>query len=248
MRQITWLAGISRPEISFQICEISTKIKSATIADIKAVNKGARFVTSIPNSIMFPRLDPESSSVKMFADASYNNLPNGSSQGEHIVFLSDKSNNSCVVTWNSRSIKSCKIHISSRITCLFRRLWHSILDLNLAKEANIINVNTKISAYTDKQSLYNTVNTTNLVSNKRLQVEISSIHEIQNVNEIETIWLESKKKLGDVLTKKAATSFTLMETCQQGRLAIDKWHNNVEFFILNKNKKNSSTYYQIFEH
>ena len=105
MGQITWLTGISRPEISFQICEISTRIKSATIVDIKAINKGASFVTSIPNSIMFPRLDPESSSVKMFADASYNNLPNGSSQGEHIVFLSDKSNNSCVVTWNSRSIK-----------------------------------------------------------------------------------------------------------------------------------------------
>ena len=45
---------------------------------------------------------------------------------------------------------------------------------------------------------------------------------MKNVNEIETIWLESKKKLGDVLTKKAATPFTLMETCQQGRLAIDK--------------------------
>ena len=55
----------------------------------------ARFVTPIPNSIMFPRLDPESTSVKMFADASYNKLPNSGSQGGNIVFLSDKTNKSC---------------------------------------------------------------------------------------------------------------------------------------------------------
>ena len=52
------------------ICEISTMIKSATIADIKAIKKVARFVTFLPNSIMFPRLDPNYTSVKMFVDAS----------------------------------------------------------------------------------------------------------------------------------------------------------------------------------
>ena len=41
MGQLNWLAGISRPEISFQICKISARIKSATIADIKAINKVA---------------------------------------------------------------------------------------------------------------------------------------------------------------------------------------------------------------
>ena len=42
---------------SFQICEISIRLKSATVAHIKATNKVARFATSIPNSIMFPRKD-----------------------------------------------------------------------------------------------------------------------------------------------------------------------------------------------
>ena len=93
---------VNRESETYDICKISTTFKSAIIADIKAINKVARFVTSIPNSIMFPRLDPESTSVKMFADASNNNLPNGSSQGGCIVFLSDKSNNSCAVAWKSQ--------------------------------------------------------------------------------------------------------------------------------------------------
>ena len=91
------------------------------------------------------------------------------------------------------------------------------LILESAKEANIINVNAKISPYTDNQSLYDTVKTTNLVLDKRLRVETSLICEMQNVNEIETIWIESKKQL----TKKGATPLTLMKTCQQRRLAID---------------------------
>ena len=81
----------------------------------------------------------------------------------------------------------------------------------LGKEANIINVNNKICAYTDNQSLYDTDNTTNLVPDRRLQVEISSICEIQNVK----IWIEIQKQLSDVLMKKGATQFTLTKTCQQ---------------------------------
>ena len=85
----------------------------------------------------------------------------------------------------------------------------------MGKEANIINVNNKICAYTDNQSLYDTENTTNLVPDRRLQVEISSICEIQNVNKIEKIWIEIQKQLSDVLMKKGATQFTLTKTCQQ---------------------------------
>ena len=65
---------------------------------------------------------------------------------------------------------------------------------------------------------------------------------MQNVNEIETIWIESKKQLVDVLTKKVATPFTLIGTCQQGGLAIDNWENNVEFFILKKTTTKKKQY------
>ena len=84
----------------------------------------------------------------------------------------------------------------------------------LGKEANIINVNNKIRAYTDNQSLYDT-DKTNLVPDGRLQVEISSICEIQNVNKIEKIRIEIQKQISDVLMKKGATPFTLTKTCQQ---------------------------------
>ena len=82
----------------------------------------------------------------MFADASYNNLPNGSSQGGHIVFLSDKSNSSCAVSWNSRRIKRvARSTLAAESLAFSEGCDKAYLILELAKEANIINVNTKIS-------------------------------------------------------------------------------------------------------
>ena len=55
--QFNWAADISRPDISFSICEASTKLKNVTIADVYYVNKIIRNVKSTKNCIKFPRLD-----------------------------------------------------------------------------------------------------------------------------------------------------------------------------------------------
>ena len=44
MRQLNWLANISRPEISFQVSYISSKTVDPTISDIKETNKIIKFV------------------------------------------------------------------------------------------------------------------------------------------------------------------------------------------------------------
>ena len=113
---------------------------------------------------MFSRLDPESTSIKMFADANYNNLPNDGSQGGHIIFLSDKTKNSSGVAWNSQRIKRvARFTLAAESRAFSEGFGMVCLISELVKEANIINVNTKISAYTNNQSLYDTVNITNLV-------------------------------------------------------------------------------------
>ena len=51
--QLSWLAGISRPDISFDSCQASTRIKNATVADVLVVNK---IVQKIKN-VLLPCLD-----------------------------------------------------------------------------------------------------------------------------------------------------------------------------------------------
>ena len=81
--QLKWLSGIPRSNISFDICNISTKV-NIKIQDIIELNKIVNCVKNKKNQILFASLDPNTIQLDM-----YNNLMGGGSQGCHIIFLTD---------------------------------------------------------------------------------------------------------------------------------------------------------------
>ena len=103
--QLYWVAGISRPGIGFAVCESSTKFIHATVGDIIYVNKIIRKVKNSRCFIQFPKLDLNNMKLQLFTDASFNNLPNGSSQAGQIMFLTDSKNRTCPLYWNSSKLK-----------------------------------------------------------------------------------------------------------------------------------------------
>ena len=103
--QLNWVAGISRPDISFSVCEASTKFKQATVEDVLYVNKIIKNVKNSINEISFLQLNLNNIELQLFTDASFNNLPNGGSQAGQIIFLTDDKNNTCPLYWNSSKIK-----------------------------------------------------------------------------------------------------------------------------------------------
>ena len=48
LRKLNWVAGMTRSEISFHVCEISTKIKTTAISDIISVKKVIKFIKNTP--------------------------------------------------------------------------------------------------------------------------------------------------------------------------------------------------------
>ena len=103
--KINWVAGISRPEISYHACEITTRVKNATITDIFTINRVIKFIKSTPSHITIPVKNLESLQLLLYSDASFNNLPDRGSQGRYIVFLCDKFSNSAPIAWNSTRLK-----------------------------------------------------------------------------------------------------------------------------------------------
>ena len=63
--QLTWLAGISRPEISFHVCVAACVSSSATVTDALHLNKVIKRIQSSASFITFPSLDFESISVRV---------------------------------------------------------------------------------------------------------------------------------------------------------------------------------------
>ena len=219
--QLNWLAGISRPEISFYVCEISTRVKSSTVADIIAINKVIKFVKSTPSFIKFPKMHIPSLRIDIFSDASFNNLPDGGSQGAFIIFLCDEYNNSTPICWNSTRIKRVARSTLAAETLALAEGCDSAFFLSqlLNELYKQTNTQTLINAYTDNLSLYETTQTTKQVLDRRLRVEISALREMSSKNEISIHWIEGSKQLSDVLTKKGASHQKLIDTLQDGKIS-----------------------------
>ena len=99
--QLNWIATVSQPQISFKVCQASTRVKEAMLADLIHINKVITKVQREQSYLHFPKLDLSSLHVRIHTDASFNNLSDGGSQEGHLVLLADASNSCCPIAWTS---------------------------------------------------------------------------------------------------------------------------------------------------
>ena len=79
--------------------------KNATVNEMVKANKVIKLAQSSSVDIVFPKMKSLNDLyIKVFTDASFRNLPDGGSQGGHVVFLTDGVR-SCPVSWHSQKIK-----------------------------------------------------------------------------------------------------------------------------------------------
>ena len=216
--QLNWLANVSRPEISFDVCFLSGKQKDATIEDLISINK---LITKVKNNrsfLLYPSLDLNNSYIVVYADASFGSLPNGGSQGGQIVFLCDKYQRSSPIGWNSsrlRRVVRSALGAETLSFCdgceLAFYIAHSTNALHPGHESGV-------QAITDSRSLYEHLGSTKQPTNHRLRLEISALREMVDEGEIHVQLVEGAKQISDPLTKRGASDKLLREVLQHGQL------------------------------
>ena len=215
------VAGMTRPEITFFVCETSTRVKYTAVSDLIAANKIVKFIQNTTTNIRIPNFDIEPLNIKLYSDASFSNLPNGGSQGGFIILLSDKYNNVTPIAWSSINLKRvARSTIAAEALALSDGCDTSYFVATLTKEIIFMKQHNDINieAFTDNRSLYETVHTAKPILDKRLRVEIAALREMCEKNELQISWIEKQHQLSDVLTKTRASPKTLIETIQKGKL------------------------------
>ena len=162
---------MTRPEISFFVSETSTPVKDATVSALIAANKIVKLIQNTITYICIPALDIESLNTKLYSDASFNNLPNGDSQGHFIILLGDKYNNIASIAWSSIKLK----HVARSTTAAERLGLSDGCDApyfvtSLTKEMIFMEQHNDINieALTNNPSLYETLHTTKTILDKCL--------------------------------------------------------------------------------
>ena len=217
--QLNWVANMTRPDLSYTVSALSSNITQATIADIKTANKAVKVVRDSSTQMLFPSLNPETVRVTVHTDASFNNHDNGGSQGGQIVFISDGQNNCCPISWRSNRVRRVARSTLAAETLSFADGMDTAQYVRqLAEEIQLMSDKSTIRMITDSRSLFDAANTTSLITDRRLRVEMSAIRESKEKGEIQIVWTSGDKQLADCLTKKGASPLTLQEVINKGVL------------------------------
>ena len=104
--QLNWLSTQTRPDVAYDVCELSTVVSKATVDDVIRANKVVKKVKQRNVTLQFKALDcSDGYTLECYSDASFGNLPGGGSQGGFVIFLVDSNGIKCPLTWQSKKVR-----------------------------------------------------------------------------------------------------------------------------------------------
>ena len=215
--QLNWISTQSRPDIAFDVCQLSTRLNTATVQDILQANKVLRKVKQNRFSLKYVALKQPWKLV-VYCDASYANLKDGSSQGGMIIFLVDGEGRASPIAWISKKLRRvCRSTIAAETMSLLDAVDTSVWLSHLLDELKDKQLHTT-EIYTDNMSLTEAVHSTKAMEEKRLRVDIAALRESVKRKEITVNWVDTKSQLADVFTKQGVNTQTLIDTLKCGQI------------------------------
>ena len=216
--QLNWLSTQCRPDIAFSSCQVACSLKNACVRDVKAANKTLRRAKGIEYNLTFSPLgNPSLWKIVCFSDASWGNLPDGGSQGGHLIFIMGEGGEANLISWQSRRLKRiARSTLAAETLSVMGGCDSSILLATQISEIFENNLKVPILLVTDNESLANASRTTTSVEEKRLRIDMAALREMVNSGEIEEIkWVPTECQLADCLTKHGAKIDHLLAIIKQ---------------------------------
>ena len=160
--QINWVVQGSRPDLAFELIDLSTKLKQDNISDLSSSIKAVNRLKGVNSMILFPTLstDVNGWKVVIFTGASLFNINDGTgSTGGHKVWLVDRHGKCCPLSWHANKIKRVvRSTIAAETLSLQEGLESSFYCRKMLE--NIIGIPHKTSpviAYVDNKSVIEAV-------------------------------------------------------------------------------------------
>ena len=224
---LNWIVRGSRPDLSFELIDVSTKFKAGKVEDLVKVTKLLLMVKEKKAEVFFPNLgDHKHWKLLCYTNASLGNLNNGTdSTGGYLVFLvNGNSGNAAILDWQANKIKRVvRSTLAAETLSLCEGLEASIHLNSIIEELTGSSVD--IHAIIDNKSVVDAVRSTTTVGDKRLRRDISAIKQMLDVGEVKTVtWVKGDQQLADVLTKRGVNGNKLLHALHTGKIEQEILH------------------------
>ena len=176
IEKLIWISGQTRPDISFDVCQLATNLKNATISDVKYFNKIICHLKQSNNPLKFQYLgDISKLRFIIYADAAHRNLVNGASQEGYLIFIVGENNKCILLNWQSKRIhRVVRSSLAAEALALSDAVDNGIY---LSKMLSELLYNDTccipIEVVTDSKSLYDTLHSKKNVLEKFLRIDIA---------------------------------------------------------------------------
>ena len=210
--QLNWIGTHTRPDVAYDICVVNTSIKDATQWDIMRANKVVKKMQLDDLSLRYTPLGKlEESIMVCYSDASLGNLRGNASQRGFLIFVFGCNGNKSLLTWQSKKIRRVvKSTIAAVALALQEVANHCVVLRSFIEELTTVKLPKKFNC--DNKSLVQSLHSTNTLTDKRLNMDIMVVQDMIQQNEIDHVnWIPTNEQLANCLTKKGASSHSLLD-------------------------------------
>lgn len=217
--QLLWATTQTRPDAAFDACHVSNYGNEATVKSFTEANKAVRKVKTDYLKIVYPcHGNPNLMRIIVYADGSHASLPSVASQGANMVFITGNSR-SAPITWRSKKLdRVTKSPLATEVSAVVDAADHGHLVASMVQELYSLDKLPIIELYTDSKSLKDHLETTRVITDPRLRVDIARLREMRELGEFDVKWVPSELQLADCMTKRGASTDLLCQVMASGAL------------------------------
>ena len=215
--KLNWIATQTRPDLSFEVSDLTSSLKEKGVDSISLINKTVRKAKKHSSQLLIPNLGKLSElTLKVYCDASFAGHNSGSSHGGYIIYLAGHNDSYVPISWQSRRIKrvvksTLAAETLAMVDAMEAAVYYRRLLLEMLQQEDIPS-KLPILCQTDNKSLYDSAYTSTQILDKRLRIETAIIREMLEGGLIYQLnWVPTSHQVADSLTKRGVPSHKILD-------------------------------------
>ena len=176
--QLGWLESTTKPEIGFVFCQLSTIQSAPRMKHFATYSKAVKDLKSRASVLRINKVNLKEIELRAYSDASLGNLECGGSQMGYVVLLCDKQDMAVPIAWGSKKTRRVARSTLAAETIAACEAVDNAVVVKAAVEEVLGGHLPPIKLYVDNKSLSDAVRTTNVLTDKRLRIEMAQLREM----------------------------------------------------------------------
>ena len=230
--KITWLAEQTRPDLAYDVIDMTSHNKDASIKDIKDMNKVIKKAKEHDTIVKFSRIgDFKDMKILAIADGAYckKEQKTKSVMGRFIFLTNTEESKVVPIIWKAKTIPTvCKSAKAAETRSVDKAIEDAVYVARCVREVYTGDrgeAQIDVEVVTDSQPLLDSIESTRQIDDKLLRPTIKSMKQMLDAKMIKRIrWCDTDVMVADILTKAGAPLTEVVRNIMETNQMIDLYH------------------------